>query len=427
VEADRMTERSYSFRANAFTPERTFRLGPDALHWTSGRQEKRMVYSDVCEARFRSGFMRGEAAVKMRTMRRFQMRSRSGQSVTLSPLHYRGFRSWEDRSTSYDSFVGALQGQLHRRNPNLHVLTEPHWTLRLRNAVSHNVPALLGRFGNTLFGLFRIFGIDRTSRFASRLMRTVGPWLRAHHVARANLKAAFPDKSDPEIERVLQGVWDNFGRVVAEYAFLDQLSNYDPLNPVHKRIVIEPATLERMREFTTKSEPSLFFGAHIANWETSPLFSTAFGVDFTGVFRPFNSDALNDLIVKMRSRTKLIPARLGAAARIADALSQGSSIGALVDQHFMSGTNVVFFGRACKVNPLLAKLARKYEHPIYGVRAIRLPDGRLQGDLTEKLNPPRDRNGKIDVAATMQMITSIVERWVREHPEQWLWLHRRWR
>src|SRR5262245_8900780 len=85
--------------------------------------------------------------------------------------------------------------------------------------------------------LIRKLGLDRAGRLGSVLMRSIGPRLRAHRVARANLKAAFPEKSDQEIERLLRGIWDNFGRVMAEYAFLDQLYNYDPSSP-HKWIVI---------------------------------------------------------------------------------------------------------------------------------------------------------------------------------------------
>jgi KDO2-lipid IV(A) lauroyltransferase len=72
-------------------------------------------------------------------------------------------------------------------------------------------------------------------------------------------------------------------------------------------------------------------------------------------------------------------------------------------------------------------LARQVDCPIHGTRTIRLPDGRFRGELTEAVETVRDAAGAIDVAGTMQVITSVVEGWVREHPEQWLWLHRRWR
>jgi KDO2-lipid IV(A) lauroyltransferase len=113
--------------------------------------------------------------------------------------------------------------------------------------------------------------------------------------------------------------------------------------------------------------------------------------------------------------------------RIASALEAGMHVALLVDQHYGNGPEVTFFGRKCRVNPMLARVARHVDCPIYGTRAIRLPDHRLKVDLVGPLEVPRDPDGRVNVEATMQAITSIVEGWVREHPEQWLWLHRRWR
>ena len=99
----------------------------------------------------------------------------------------------------------------------------------------------------------------------------------------------------------------------------------------------------------------------------------------------------------------------------------------LVDQYMVGGVPVTFFGRRTRANALIARLARNIECPIHGIRVVRYPGDRFQLKLTEAIEPPRDAEGKIDVERTMQVITDVVEGWVREHPEQWLWLHRRWR
>ena len=99
----------------------------------------------------------------------------------------------------------------------------------------------------------------------------------------------------------------------------------------------------------------------------------------------------------------------------------------LVDQYYVRGVEVTFFGRRTMANPLLARLARHFDSPIHGTRVIRLPGHRFRGELTDAIAPARDAEGKIDIAGTMQIITGVVEGWIREHPEQWLWQHRRWR
>ena len=124
----------------------------------------------------------------------------------------------------------------------------------------------------------------------------------------------------------------------------------------------------------------------------------------------------------------LVATGLDAPVRLVRVLEEGGHVAMLVDQHYVRGVDVTFFGRRCKANPLLAQLARLVECPIHGARIVRLPGlDRFRIDVTEEIAPARDAAGKIDVEATTQAITSVVEGWVREHPEQWLWVHRRWR
>ena len=109
------------------------------------------------------------------------------------------------------------------------MVTESHWTLRLRTVIARGLQALLGRFGENAIKLIRKLGLGRAARVGSALMRSIGPWLGAHRVARANLKAAFPERSDREIDLLLRGVWAISGGSWAN-TDLDQLTDYDPLN-----------------------------------------------------------------------------------------------------------------------------------------------------------------------------------------------------
>jgi Kdo2-lipid IVA lauroyltransferase/acyltransferase len=110
-------------------------------------------------------------------------------------------------------------------------------------------------------------------------------------------------------------------------------------------------------------------------------------------------------------------------------LEAGRHVAMLTDQHFVKGVEVEFFGRPCKANPLIAQLARHVECPIHGTRIVRRHDDRNRFfiEMTDAIAPVRDAQGLIDIQGTMQAITTVIEGWVREHPEQWLWLHRRWR
>ena len=108
------------------------------------------------------------------------------------------------------------------------------------------------------------------------------------------------------------------------------------------------------------------------------------------------------------------------------ALERGDHVGVLVDQKFRRGINVPFFGHDAPSNPLLAKLARRYDCPVHGARTVRLPNGRFRLEITEELALPRTKDGDIDIRGTTELVNKVVEDWDREYPEQWLWIHRRW-
>jgi KDO2-lipid IV(A) lauroyltransferase len=174
----------------------------------------------------------------------------------------------------------------------------------------------------------------------------------------------------------------------------------------------------------------LGFAAHLANWELPAVVAKVL-VDHSAVlYRRPNIRPISDVIVKLRAPLmgELIPASLDAPLKLARLLQSGTHVGMLVDQHYTRGVEVTFFGRPCKANPLIALLARQTESPIHGLRVVRKPDGNsFWVDITDPIEPARDADGRIDIVGTMQAITAVVEGWVREHPEQWLWLHHRWR
>ena len=301
---------------------------------------------------------------------------------------------------------------------------------RLRDAAKPLGEAAVGALTVGMLRGTRYFDPDKTADRFARIACLIGPNLREHRIGRANLSAAFPEKSPAEIEAILMGVWENLGRVGAEFAHLDQIWDYDLNFPTrYGRIEVPARSYELFFQLKNDNKPALIFASHLANWELPALAGVAHGLEASILYRPPNIASANRIIQEIRQvkMGTLIPAGREAPFRLAEALQRGDHVGMLVDQYLTNGVEVTFFGRTTKANPMLARLLRQVECPIHGVRIIRLPGHRFRAELTEEIPPVRDAHGKIDVQGTTQAITSVVEGWVREHPEQWLWLHRRWR
>ncbi len=289
--------------------------------------------------------------------------------------------------------------------------------------------AVLGRLTVLLLRAIRRANPERTVDFAGRFMRRVGPWLPEHRIGRANLTAAFPQWPPAEVERVLGSVWENLGRLGGEFIHLDHLWPVGLAQQDLSRIEFSEESKQLFIRLRDDGKPALLFAAHLANWELPALAAASFGLDSAVLFRPPNIPDVRRLVLEVRSSRmgRLIPTTLDAPVKIAEAMAEGAHAGMLVDQYYTRGVDVTFFGRRTKANPLIARLARLIDCPIHGTRVIRLPGNRFRLELTEAIDPVRDAQGQIDIAATMQIITSIIEGWIREYPDQWLWLHRRWR
>ena len=279
-----------------------------------------------------------------------------------------------------------------------------------------------------LFKWARAVGRVRASRIAGRVARVVGPLARENRVGRANLAAAFPEKSAAERRAILSGVWDHLARTTIEYAFLpDLIAAFEPDRPTGG--LIEHAGIEHAFALRDGGKPGIIFGAHIGNWELTAAIGAKIGLPVTALYRPPANRFVAEEIETLRGTFigKLVVSGPGAAMQIASALQKGKHIGIIVDQRINDGPRIRFFGRRSPSNPIIGIMARLFDCPVHGARTIRLPDGRFQLEMTPALEFPRDAKGRVDADAANRMVHGIVEGWVREAPEQWLWLHDRWR
>lgn len=301
---------------------------------------------------------------------------------------------------------------------------------RLRDAAKPMMEAAVGGLTIALLRTTRYFDPVKTANFFGRTAQFIGRRLREDRIGRENLKAAFPEKSPEEIESILAGVWDNLGRVGAEFAHLDHIWDYDADHPEKEsRMEFSRRTKELFDQLRDDGKPALIFACHLANWELPALAAVAHGLDAAILFRRPNSEAADRAIERIRAvkMGTLVPAGRDAPFRLAQALQNGQHVAMLVDQYLTNGVEVTFFGRKTTANPMLARLRRQVDCPIHGARIIRLPNNRFRAEMSEEVKPVFDASGQVDIQGTMQAVTNVIEGWVREYPEQWLWLHRRWR
>jgi KDO2-lipid IV(A) lauroyltransferase len=303
------------------------------------------------------------------------------------------------------------------------------WRLRLKLHAARWLAAVGAGLVSVFFLTARVVPYRWMAALGGGIARTLGPHLKPSRTARENLALAFPEKSVAEREAILRGAWDNLGRTAVEYPYIGRLWDYDPARP-DVRGRIEVVGQEQFVALRDDGRPGIVFAAHLANWELLAVAAARHGLDIAVLYREPNNPAIARIIRRIRGQNmgRLIPTDLRGGLALVGVLKGGGHVGMLVDQHFSRGPLGTFFGRPVRTAPAAAKFARAFDCPIHGARVMRLPDGRFRLEITPPLAlPPPSEDPAADEAALTQAITDVIEGWVREQPQDWLWMHRRWR
>jgi KDO2-lipid IV(A) lauroyltransferase len=272
------------------------------------------------------------------------------------------------------------------------------------------------------YSFLRVLPVDWASGIGGFVARTIGPRLGITKRADENLKRALPDLTATQRARIVAGMWDNLGRVIAEYPHLGKFRLFDPKGRIEG---IDAGNILATRDPAKKY---IFFSAHYGNWEIAIRTAAQAGFEVTGVYRAPNNPIVDRFMLWARGAEggELVPKGDIAARKAFGALREGRALCMLVDQKMNDGIPVPFFGRDAMTAPALAVLALRYDCAVVPIRMQRAKGARFRMISEPPLTLRKTGDNVADRRALMIEVNAIVERWVREHPEQWLWLHRRW-
>jgi len=285
----------------------------------------------------------------------------------------------------------------------------------LKHPIRYRLEAAAAR---TMLAVLGLFSVDTVSGFGAWLGRTVGPLTRAHKIAARNMERSLPGHDAPTRERMLTGAWENFGRTMMEYAVIPKLMD---------RVAIEGH--EDLAALARDGKPALLMTGHLGNWE---LIFDALRIHtkpITAVYRKANNPLVDEMIAEVRLRgvAGLAPKGPAGARIVLSDLKQGGHVVMLVDQKLSSGIDVPFFGRPAATAPAIASFALRLDCPVFPIRVIRLGGARFKVSIEQpwRFVPTDDHDA--DVLNALKQINGKLEEWIRERPDQWLWMHRRWR
>jgi KDO2-lipid IV(A) lauroyltransferase len=274
-----------------------------------------------------------------------------------------------------------------------------------------------------VIGFFRLFDIDRASSIGGWIGRSIVGRTFLSVRARHNLRLSFPEISEAEIAAILDEMWDNLGRVMAEYAHLDKISWRGP-NP---RITI--GGVENFDAARSQGKGIIAFSGHLANWEIMAIAAREYGIIGGLIVRKPNNPHVSRWLDALRSRDG-IPEQISKGAqgtrRVFTLLRKGETILLLADQRASEGIRVPFFGRDAFTTSAPASLALKLGATIIPISNRRVGGARFHMQVYPPIEAPNTGDHDRDVLLLTAAITRFIEDRVRECPGQWLWIHKRW-
>jgi KDO2-lipid IV(A) lauroyltransferase len=270
--------------------------------------------------------------------------------------------------------------------------------------------------------LFAVIGLEAASKLGGWIGRNLLSLLPPDRVARANLAAAFPEKTLEERNQIRRTMWDNLGRVVGEYPHLARFSpkGEDP------RITYNLPTGTTLDSL--KRQPLIFVSAHLANWEMLPILASQLGFDGAALVRPPNNPYVADWVARQRriNGPDTMIAKHNAARPMMAQLRGGKMLCMLVDQKLREGIAAPFFGRDAMTTPAPAALALKTGARIVMAANRRVGGPRFHVTVQPELEFTPSGDEPADVIRLTAVITARIEEIVRADPGQWLWIHNRW-
>ncbi|MGB4102005.1 MAG: lauroyl acyltransferase [Alphaproteobacteria bacterium] len=268
------------------------------------------------------------------------------------------------------------------------------------------------------YGLCAALPLDAASGFGGWLARTIGPLMGISRRAEHNLRRAMPELDATARKKIIRGMWDNLGRVVAEYPHLSNLIAKNRIAIVGQEWLVDMAQQGR---------GGLIISGHLANWETGPVTSAHFGAPMAVIYRAPNNPYVDWLIKRARLKVSAgaVPKGTDGAIRLMRHLRNKGCVGILIDQKLNEGIDVPFFGIKARTTPAPAELGIRFGCPMVLARCIRRQGAYFSIEIRPVVLPHTDSR-IADVAALTHTLTAQLESWIREYPEQWLWLHNRW-
>ena len=270
------------------------------------------------------------------------------------------------------------------------------------------------------FILFKFFGAYLSSKISGKIFEKIGPFFRSKNIIVSNIKRAIPNISNEKLKNITFMMWNNYGRIFAEYIFIKDF-RYGKLNSK-----IEIIGKEILEDIKKSNKQVIFVSGHLSNFELMAMCLDKSGIKLCAIYRPLNNIFLNKVMERIRKKyicKNQIKKGIGGLKNLITLKKKNFSTALMIDQRVTEGILSNFFNEKALTTTVPAQLVKKFDIPIVPVYIERIKDINFKILINQPIKFSKDTS----IQTITDELNQVLEGMILKNPDQWIWSHNRWK
>ena len=271
-----------------------------------------------------------------------------------------------------------------------------------------------------IYFIFIILGAKISSFIGGKLFELIGPLFRSNKIINRNITKAFPNLNQSKLNSIKSSMWNNYGRVFAEYIFMKNFRNGN----LSKNIIIEGE--EILNEIKNRNQKVIFISGHFSNFELMAMQIDKLGIKIAAIYRPLNNIFLNNIMEKIRKKyicKDQIKKGIGGLKELIKLNKDGFSTALMIDQRVSQGIKSEFFGEKAFTTTIPAQLVKKFDIPIVPIFIQRYEGLNFRMKVYDPINFSKTES----IESITTQLNKNLESMIFKDPYNWIWTHNRWK
>ena len=275
-------------------------------------------------------------------------------------------------------------------------------------------------FSIFFFIIFKLIGPKLSSNISGKIFEIIGPFFRSKNIIYNNIKRAFPGINKNNLKNIEKSMWNNYGRIFAEYIFLKDF-RYGKL-----AADVQIEGQEILNDIKENNKQVIFISGHLSNFELMAMFIEKSGINLSAIYRPLNNIFLNGIMENIRKKyicKNQIKKGLAGLKKLIKLKKKNYSTALMIDQRVSEGILSPLFKEKALTTTIPAQLVKKFNIPIVPVYIERIDGLKFKITINQPLSFPQDTSQQ----EITDNLNQILENFILSEPENWIWSHNRWK